>query len=209
MIITNHEKQKQYLDKTLSAKQSLVYRIRADGLLEYDWKYASDYFLAYIDGKWYGAHRGITSASEGALEEIQKFKFLFSVTEDRYWQKLDSGDVEYASPSKPLSEDIVSFLVVKQKKKLCVFYIDGSKYRAPLFFGVHSEYSSDEICIRSVIALTAQHDPEAAKQMEDFWYPKDAYSVEALLKDTPKENITIGDPGPYITKEDFEADLPW
>ena len=73
----------------------------------------------------------------------------------------------------------------------------------------HSEYDSEEILIRSIIALTAQHNPEAAKQMEDFWYFEEESLVSDFINDPPGRNVTCGHIGFEISKEDLENNPPW
>ena len=72
MIITEEKEQLHYINKLMKEKHRHIYRMRHDGLLEYDGDCTPHRFLAYIDGKWYGSQAGRQGASEGVLEEIKK-----------------------------------------------------------------------------------------------------------------------------------------
>lgn len=170
MIITDEKEQLHYINKILKEKRKHIYQIRSDGMLRYDGSYVTGKFLAYIDGKWYGARDSRQGTSEGALDQIEKAKFLFAITETRYLLRQNNGTSEYTSPSKPLSEDTVMFFVAAQKDILCLYIIDGNKNKLPLMLGVSIEHDSERIFVQSVIAMTRQYDPDAAKEMEDFWY---------------------------------------
>ena len=179
MIITEEKEQLHYINKLMKEKHRHIYRMRHDGLLEYDGDCMTQRFLAYIDGKWYGSKAGRQGASEGVLEEIKKRKFLFAITESRYWQIREDRKVEYASPSKPLSEDAVMFFMAVQKGILCLYIIDGSKNKAPLMLGVPKEEDTEKIFAQSIIAMTRQYDPDAAKEMEDFWFAKEELDLSS------------------------------
>jgi hypothetical protein len=172
MIITEEKEQLHYINKLMKEKHRHIYRMRPDGLLEYDGDCMTQRFLAYIDGKWYGSQEWQQGASEGALEEIEKRKFLFGITESRYWQMREDKKVEYAFHSKPLSEETVMVFVAVQNENICLHIIDGSKNKLPLMLGVPREPDSEKIFVQTVIAMTRQYDPDAAKEMEEFWFKK-------------------------------------
>lgn len=201
MIITKDKEQLHYLKKIIKEKYRHIYRVRSDGMMEYDGNQFITRFLVYINGKWYGSQEWQQGASEGALEEIEKRKFLFGITEFRYWQMREDKKVEYASPSKPLSEETVMFFVAVQNENLCLYIIDGSKNKLPLMLGVPREPDSEKIFVQTVIAMTRQYDPDAAKEMEEFWFaePKD-------LEPDEKTIVCRWDPG--IDAQFFYNDYP-
>ena len=122
MIITDNGKKLHYIKKIMNEQLHQVYRVRSDGTLEYDHQSLTGKYLAYIDGRWYGAHNGRHGSSEGSMEEIQNAKFLFAITQDRLWLARNDGTVEYSSPSKKLSDSTISFLLAKQSNKVCIQY---------------------------------------------------------------------------------------
>ncbi len=199
MIITKDKEQLHYLKKIIKEKYRHIYRVRSDGMMEYDGNHLITRHLAYINGKWYGSQEWQQGASEGALEEIEKRKFLFGITEFRYWQMREDKKVEYASPSKPLSEEAVMFFVAVQNENLCLYIIDGSKNKIPLMLGVPREPDSEKIFIQTVIAMTRQYDPEAAKEMEEFWLKKED------LKSN-RENADAAYWDPVLDPQFIEAD---
>lgn len=191
MIITEKNEQAHFWNKILKETNRHIYRMRPDGLLEYDGTCISENFLAYADGKWYGSRFGKTGTSDIALAESNHNKFLFAITEYRYFSMLEDNTVEYASGATPLSEDAVAFLMSIHKTNLCVYMIDGSKYTQPLMLAVPAEYQNFELFALSIIALVRQYNAEAAKQMEEFWFkPKDmednAELFTAIKEDFPK-----------------------
>ena len=58
------------------------------------------------------------------------------------------------------------FFVVVQNRYLCLYIIDGSKNKLPLMLGAPREPDREKIFIQTVIAMTRQYDPEAAKDLE-------------------------------------------
>lgn len=132
--------------------------------------------------------------------DINKSKFLFVITETRFWLRQENGNVQYSSPSKPLSEDAVMFCMAVQKGRLCVYIVDGSKYEAPLMLGEPTEYDSEQILALSIMALVKQHDPDVAKQMEDFWFTQG----ESLLIEQTERSLRYG--STYVGDEDCS---PW
>lgn len=201
MIITEDQDKLHYIKKLMKEKYRHTYRMCSDGDLEYDGNCRTNKLLMYIDRAWYGSWELNQGASKGAMDKINKRKFLFAITENRYWQMRSDKRVEYASPAKPLSEDAVMFFMAVQKGTLCIYIIDGSKYKAPLMLGVSREPDTERIFAQSIIAMTQQYDPEAAKEMEEFWF-------------APPEPIAVDMPGhlcrwdPGIDPKEFNDDYP-
>lgn len=173
MIITEKNEQAHFWNKILKETNRHIYRMRPDGLLEYDGTCISENFLAYVDGKWYGSRFGKTGTSDIELAESNHNKFLFAITEYRYFSMLEDNTVEYASGAKPLSEDAVAFLMAIHKTNLCVYMIDGSKYTQPLMLAVPAEYQNFELFALSIIALIRQYNADAAKEIEEFWFKQE------------------------------------
>lgn len=173
MIITEKNEQAHFWNKILKETNRHIYRMRPDGLLEYDGTCISENFLAYVDGNWYGSRFGKIGTSDIELAESNHNKFLFAITEYRYFSMLEDNTMEYASGAKPLSEDAVAFLMSIHKTNLCVYMIDGSKYTQPLMLAVPAEYQNFELFALSIIALVRQYNTEAAKQMEEFWFKQE------------------------------------
>lgn len=48
----------------------------------------------------------------------------------------------------------------------------AAKNKLPLMMGVPREPDSEKIFVQTVIAMIWQHDPDAAKEMEEFWFKK-------------------------------------
>ena len=199
MIITDNGKKLHYIKKIMNEQLHQVYRVRSDGTLEYDHQSLTGKYLAYIDGRWYGAHNGRHGSSEGSMEEIQNAKFLFAITQDRLWLSKNDGTVEYSSPSKKLSDSTISFLLAKQSNKVCMFIIDGNQFEAPLMTAVCPEHDNEEILIHSVIALTRQYDADAADEMYNFWYTEQENSVlsESLMDSVPVCRLRYQQHYPY------------
>lgn len=200
MTITEEKAQLHYLNKIIKEKHKHIYRIRPDGMMEYDGNHLITRFLAYINGKWYGSQEWKQGASEGALEEIEKRKFLFGITESRYWQMREDKKVEYASPSKPLSEEAAMVFVAVQNENLCLYIIDGIKNKLPLMLGVPREPDSEKIFVQTVIAMTRQYDPDAAKEMEAFWFSPKSIN--------PDEHTRLCRWDPGIDSQLFYNDCP-
>lgn len=188
MVITNKNEQLHYLNKILKEKHQRIYRMRPDGLLEYDGNGVTETFLAFINGKWYGSRAGRKDSSDKELEQNNKKKFLFAITEYRYFSMLENKTVEYASPAKHLSQNTAALLMAIHHNTLCIYIIDGSKYPQPLMIGVPAEYDSKEIFALSIISLVRQYDPEAATQMNEFWFHKE---VESNAEDNNEDLFTI------------------
>ena len=198
MIISDKKEQVHYLDKICNEKSHYLLRINSNGMLEINHQFTADLCLGYLNGIWYGYRDMMAAASDGFLQGINTGKFLFAISEKRFLARREDGTTEFASSSKPLSSDALGFFTFAHDNKLCLYVIDGSKYKEPLAMATLKKEDNLEIFALSVIAMVRQVDPDAASKMEGFWSGKDTSS--ALL------NVMILN---YVGDENFDNTPPW
>lgn len=165
MIIKEPQDWKHYLEK-ISKQNNHAFSVSKRGTLIVNGRIESYNFLAYHNGRWYGAKGN----ARGASEKIEKEKYLFAISEKNFWMMRADGNVEYYSSAKPLSEDAVTFLFAEHSPGICLYAVDGSRQESPMVTSIDPAPYSSDMAAMIVIALVRQHDPESADQMEEFWF---------------------------------------
>ena len=170
MILDTNSEMLHFINKIRKEENRNLMGVTADGKLRYGENGYWDTFLAYVNGHWYGAKDGRTGTSDLISE---KGKFLFAISETKFWMLRNDNCAEYSSSTKDLSEDALAFLLAEQTYGLCLYVIDGSKCRKPLFSFVETDLFGNCLGAQLIIALVRQYDTESADQMEKFWFAKD------------------------------------
>ena len=156
-------------------------RIDSKGNLVINGVGKTNLYLAYVNGQWYGG-KGINaplpksmmrSLEENACDFADRGKHLFVISEKRFWMLRGDGTAECAAPLKPLSEETIAFVFAQLDSNVNLYVIDGSKYHAVMSAKLDLSIYALNMAAMIVIALVRQHDPDSARQMEEYWISKE------------------------------------
>lgn len=190
MILDTNSEMLHFINKIRKEDCRYLMGVTPDGKLKYYENGYSDTFLAYVNGHWYGCKDGRTGTSDSLS---QKGKFLFAITESKFWMLRDDDCAEYSSATKAPSKDAIAFLLAAQETGLTLYVIDGSKCSRPLYSFIEQDIYGNCLGAQLIISLVRQYDPDSADQMEKFWFDKEPSDKIQRNKNT----------------EDEDVDLPW
>lgn len=179
MIFNKKSDIQHYLQK-IAKEQCHSFRVENEGSLIINGSNKTRKYLAYVNGQWYGGKGEICAIPENMRVKIgekltefpHKGPHLFIISEKRFWMIREDGSVEFASPTKPLSEDVIAVMFAEHAPGLCLYVIDGGTHKSAIATKLEPcEYSLD-LAAMIVIAMVRQYDAESADQMENFWFGK-------------------------------------
>ena len=186
-----------HLKKVVKERYGHLYMINPTGRLTINCTDVSYGFLVYQNGHWYGGKYNRVESSDKTGEHG---KILFGLSEKRFCMMKNDGAAEFSPLTQDLGEDARVFLFAEQEDGLYLTIVDGRKLSDPFVLVERKDVSIADTLAYIVISLVRQYDPEAADQMEAFWF------VEGATPLTEEKNQDCEDKEAYIEGKD---DLPW